>query len=59
MGQVIKISGKEKPTAISKALEKIQKAKKNKKSISEFYGALPLAFEDGLTYQQKLRNEWE
>lgn len=61
MSVIIKVNGKTKPGAIQKALRKVlQKEKKiEKRTIADFYGALPDTFEDGLTYQKKLRNEWQ
>lgn len=58
MGAIIKISKKSKAEDIHKALLKLAGTKKIKKKLSDFYGALPNTFEDGLTYQQKQRNEW-
>lgn len=59
MGLIIKISGKEKPDAIRKALDNLLEIRRKKKPVlADFYGALPYAYEDGLAYQQKQRNEW-
>jgi hypothetical protein len=60
MGMVIKISGREEPDAIRKALETLLEVRRKKKPVlADFYGALPYAYEDGLIYQQKQRNEWQ
>ena len=60
MAVIIKVTGKTKPETIQKAHRKIagKKTKPSKKTLADFYGALPHAFEDGLTYQKKVRNEW-
>jgi hypothetical protein len=60
MGIVIKISSKNNPEQVRKALEKLRKSKKKgKKTLSDFYGKLPNMFGDGLEYQKKVRNEWK
>jgi hypothetical protein len=59
MGAIIKISKKSKLEDVRKALLKLAGSKKSRKKLSDFYGALPNTFEDGLTYQQKQRNEWK
>jgi hypothetical protein len=60
MGKVVKISGKDEPSVIRKTLDQLIASRKKKKpSLSDYYGALPFAYEDGLAYQQKQRNEWE
>ena len=57
MGVVIKVNRKSKPKEVKKSLQKLV-SKKKKKKIADFFGALPEAYEDGLTYQIKERNEW-
>lgn len=58
---VIRISKKSKPEEVSKALRKLAASKKSppKKRLSDFYGALPNTYEDGLIYQLKQRDEWK
>lgn len=59
MATVIKISTKDKPSDVRKALSKAMKLrKKGKKKLSDFYGKMPNLYGDGLTYQKKVRNEW-
>lgn len=59
MATVIKISSKNKPEEIRKALEKLTKLrKKGKKKLADFYGKMPHLYGDGLTYQKKVRDEW-
>lgn len=41
---------------IEKALEQVGQSKKQ---LSEFYGKLKNVYGDGLTYQKKVRNEWD
>ena len=53
---VIRISKKSKPEEVNKALRKLATSKKSKKKLSDFYGALPDTYEDGLTYQLKQRD---
>lgn len=43
---------------ISEALKKMDK-KNNKPSLVDFFGKLKGKYEDGLTYQRELRNEWD
>jgi len=33
--------------------------KSSKKTLKDFFGALPDTFGDPLAYQKKVRNEWE
>lgn len=42
---------------IEHALEKIKKQPKAK--LSDYYGKMKGAFGDGLSYQKKVRNEWD
>ncbi len=56
---VVRITKKNKPAQTKKALDKLAKTnKRKKKSLSDFYGKLPGAYGNPLTYQKKLRNEW-
>lgn len=57
MGIVVKVNKKSKPEEVKKSLKKLT-FKKSKKKLSDFFGALPHAYEDGLKYQIKQRNEW-
>ena len=56
---VIKVSKKNKTADVQKALRKLAKSKVAKKKISDFYGALPTSYGDGLAYQLEQRNEWK
>jgi hypothetical protein len=58
MSTLVKISSKNKPEEIRKALAKITSGKKKGKKLSDFYGKLPGTFGNGTTYQKKVRNEW-
>ncbi|MFM8849140.1 MAG: hypothetical protein ACKOE5_01925 [Cytophagales bacterium] len=58
MAVIIRVTSKTNPKAIQKALTEASKKNRPQKTIADFYGALPTTFEDGLTYQKKLRNEW-
>ena len=42
---------------IRKKIDRL-KSKKRKPDLSKYYGKVNFA-EDGLTYQKKIRNEWE
>jgi len=53
---VITINKNTKAEEINEALKKMNKPKK--KGLSSFYGKLKGAFGDGLTYQKKIRDEW-
>jgi hypothetical protein len=55
MAVIAKVNHKTKLGAIQKALRKIagKKNRPSQKTIADFYGALPNAFEDGLNYQKK------
>ncbi len=57
---VVKISANSKPEEAKKALERLARSRKrnNKKKLAAFYGKLPGAYGDGLTYQKKVRDEW-
>jgi hypothetical protein len=57
MATVLKISSKNKPEEIRKAIRKLAPKKKKKKLI-DFLGKLPGAYGEGLAYQKKVRNEW-
>jgi hypothetical protein len=61
MGIVVRISKNSKPENISKALKKLAEktAKKTRKKLVDFYGKMPGAYGDGLSYQKKIRNEWQ
>ncbi len=59
MAVIIKVNSKTKPKAIQQALSKREKSKPIQKTLADFYGALPKTFEDGLTYQKRLRDEWQ
>ena len=49
MAVILKITRKTKPETVQKALRKlVTKSSKPKKTIADFYGALPRAYEDGL-----------
>jgi len=52
---VKKGAGKKEINAAVKRLEK----KKNKPSLSDFYGKLKGKLGDGLAYQKSVRNEWD
>jgi len=54
---IITVNKDTKPEEIDKALKKLTKFKK--KSLSSFYGKLKGSFGDGLTYQKKIRDEWD
>lgn len=43
---------------IKSALKKIE-ANPKKLNLKDFYGKMKGKFGDGLSYQQKLRNEWD
>ncbi|GIL23924.1 MAG: hypothetical protein BroJett042_24370 [Bacteroidota bacterium] len=60
MAIIVKVTRKTKPETIQKALRKMagKRAAGNKKTIADFYGALPSTYGDGLTYQKQLRDEW-
>ena len=55
---VIKVSRKSNQKEVHKALRELTASKTAKKKLSDFYGALPKTYEDGLTYQLKQRDEW-
>jgi hypothetical protein len=59
MAVIIKVTSKTKPKAIKQALSKRKKHTPSQKTLADFYGALPKTFEDGLTYQKRLRDEWQ
>jgi hypothetical protein len=60
MGIVLKISSKNNPEEVRKALDKFRKSRsKGKKKLSDFYGKMPNVYGDGLAYQKKIRNEWK
>jgi len=66
MGHIVKISAKDKPSRVRKALEELnlkmavkKLGKKKPKTFADFYGSLPGVYGDGLTYQKKVRDEWE
>jgi hypothetical protein len=61
MGVIVRISKNDKPEDAVKALNDFaKKSRKRKgKSLSDFYGKLAGAFGDGLSYQKKIRNEWQ
>lgn len=51
---VVRISSKNKPEEIKKALEKMARTrKKSKNKLADFYGKMPGTFGDGLSYQKK------
>ena len=59
MRTIITISGKENPEPLRNKLKKYLTGKRqNKKKLSDFYGALPDTYGDGLNYQIKGRIEW-
>ncbi len=60
MGIVVKISSKDEPGKVQKALAELRQVREQKRaSLIRFYGALPSAFpEGGLAYQKKQRDEW-
>ena len=60
MGVIIKVSKTDTPAQTLKALNKLSKKKQptKAKSLAAFYGKMPGAFGDGLTYQKQMRNEW-
>ncbi len=61
MGTVIRISKNSKPEQTLKSLEKLaaKTRKKPHKTLADFYGKMPGVYGDGLTYQKKVRNEWQ
>ena len=60
MGLIIKVSKTTSQEETKKALEKLGKRGKAKKTktLASFFGKMPGAFGDGLTYQKQIRNEW-
>jgi hypothetical protein len=57
---IVRISSKDKPEKTRKALEKLATARRKKgRTLADFYGKLPGIFGNGLTYQKKVRDEWE
>ncbi len=60
MAIIVKVNRKTKPGAVQKALKKLAKKniKADRKTIADFYGALPKVYGDGLKFQKKLRDEW-
>ncbi len=61
MGVIVRISKNNKIEDARKALEIFTKKSRKKKSktLTDFYGELPRVFGDGLSYQKKIRNEWQ
>ncbi len=61
MGVIVRISKNDKPEDAFKALNDLAKKsrKKKGKSLADFYGKLSGNLGDGLTYQKKIRNEWQ
>lgn len=48
----------ETPAKIEAAKKRLQKRKEKLPALRDFYGKLKGTFGDGLTYQKKLRDEW-
>jgi hypothetical protein len=61
MGTIIKISRNSSQQDARKALDKLAKKtrKKPAKTLADYYGKLPGIYGDGLTYQKKIRDEWQ
>lgn len=61
MGIVVRITKDSTPENTRKALNRLaEKAgKKARKKLVDFYGKMPGVYGDGLTYQKKIRNEWQ
>jgi len=60
MGLIVKISARDKPEDVRKALAKLAIVRgKKKRPLMDFYGALPSTYKDGLNYQQEQRHEWQ
>jgi hypothetical protein len=61
MGTVVKISKHSKPQDARKALDKLAEKgrKKPRKTLADYYGKMPGIYGDGLTYQKKVRDEWQ
>ncbi len=61
MGTIVKISKHSKPQDARKALAKLAEKtrKKTGKTLADYYGKMPGFYGDGLTYQKKLRDEWQ
>jgi hypothetical protein len=59
VGTIIKISKNSKAEETRKELELLAKKKNSKPSLKKFFGQLPGAYGDGLTYQKKMRHEWD
>ncbi|MCU0357804.1 MAG: hypothetical protein MUE95_09500 [Cyclobacteriaceae bacterium] len=56
---VVRISKRSKPEETRKALEKLARSRKKKKTgVAAFYGKLKGAYGDPLAYQKKVRDEW-
>jgi hypothetical protein len=47
------------PEQIKEKLEALLKEKKKHASMADFVGKLKGVYGDGLTYQKKIRNEWD
>ena len=60
MGVIVRISKENKEDA-RKALHELSKKRKlkNNKTLAHFYGKMRGVYGDGLTYQKKIRNEWQ
>ncbi len=58
INMVIVVNKETKEKEIKDALRKIDRQSKKSK-LSDFFGALPDVFGDGLKYQKKIRNEWD
>lgn len=53
-----KISSKKK-IVVHKELDKSNESRgEKKKKLTDFYGKMPGIYNNGLTYQKKVRNEW-
>lgn len=61
MGVIIRIKKNNTERSAQKELNKLKNstAKKQGKTLEDFYGKLPNAFGDGMPYQKKIRNEWQ
>ena len=56
---VITIKKGEGKKEIEAAVKRMGKKRVNKPALVDFYGKLKGKFGDGLTYQKKLRDEWD
>ena len=60
MGTVVRIKKGNTAAEAKEALSQLIKSRqKQRKKIADYYGKQPGLFGDGLTYQKKLRDEWQ